>query len=1222
MDGYRNAQLAQHRTSHLSKLYSDVKKSAVTSIDVKSFLNQQEATANFAALHRKFRIQKDRLVTWGLEWSDEGKGAEASIDEPFARAGLTETVESVLANVKEVTDELEQVRSGISKPGEKYQPAIFDEARYGDLLKDLTTSIDTLYDLSRNRKALARGEYSTFGAATAQPHARPLQARATTIPLTRAQSKAPSTTDSNRTLVNPPAFTRSMSSPYAGLSPMIETTALRLPQEGPPPYEPLGVLVASRQVARLVRDRAPEAVQRALGSEASDVQILVEYADFDQTYRDTGVLPPLTRLEALSKAFPPMRPDSQHNISLLGYFEDSRQPRLGLVYDLPYSVQNKLHGLRAPETLAPLSLLDMLRKTSKTQPVQGEIEPPPLEVRFKLALRLAEQLHMLHLQEFPHGNINSSSVLFATTASETTSSRLAQLRSPILGSFDIFSSFAIEGTERLDIYKHPLHRSQTASRDIDAEIRFDLYSFALLLIEIGLWTPLADIYKKKYSLADFKLRLEKLWIPKLASRCGSLYMRAVQACIRHADAGEQTSMTPGGIYEYIFENLQKCRILDEDPQDTVAASPLAPYLTETPTSTPSFPGLTVREGSSDTTWMTESTRGKDDLPVKHAQPDQAKGKLEQNLDPSLLTPGPSLKEFKRRVTQIQRQWRRYRSWLREIQMVPDGNATSRAKEREAFDTSSTTDDISERRTRQHRPKLVEFPFSEIPQAIKDDWNNGTAVELARLVKRALKGSQESCSVNLTTYGETAETARPTYLVTCSSTKVVKAVLKRHFRCDALSCYVRVEKGKITRCRKSRPESAARAASRSMAPRFEQDNDASNPDYQSQPLCGASIGAYKEEEHLPPVSFGGIVTVDGKSYGMSVHHMLEPDEQDEEEDDDDDEADSDTASLVSMDDNAEPLLSDDDTTVKHLSVASDLSFDEEAQTDGDMGGVAPGDGTDIEITQPALDDAISQNLHADDDDEDSDEDSGVDEDHILSYKLGQVHASSGLKRSAMQGTEGGYKGISASLPQEIDWALFELLPPRVHAYNIVQGGHKFCDVQVDNQVDCYPVAIKSSSELAGVRVHCLGRTSGLASGVISSTMELLKLHGRTTFSASWTVHGGFGVGGDSGAWVIGSDGKVCGHVLAERAGRTYICPMELLFTDMKDTLGAENIALPTPFGTKKEHRKLGSGVAEAVARLRLNEGESGGAPLPYDASNRPSIQREPFSTAMAPMQSAG
>ena len=55
-----------------------------------------------------------------------------------------------------------------------------------------------------------------------------------------------------------------------------------------------------------------------------------------------------------------------------------------------------------------------------------------------------------------------------------------------------------------------------------------------------------------------------------------------------------------------------------------------------------------------------------------------------------------------------------------------------------------------------------------------------------------------------------------------------------------------------------------------------------------------------------------------------------------------------------------------------------------------------------------------------------------------------------------------------------------------------------------------------------------------------------------------------VGGDSGAWVIDNEqGRVCGHVLAwcERNAIAYICPMEVLLEDIKNTLGAKRICLP-------------------------------------------------------------
>ena len=147
-----------------------------------------------------------------------------------------------------------------------------------------------------------------------------------------------------------------------------------------------------------------------------------------------------------------------------------------------------------------------------------------------------------------------------------------------------------------------------------------------------------------------------------------------------------------------------------------------------------------------------------------------------------------------------------------------------------------------------------------------------------------------------------------------------------------------------------------------------------------------------------------------------------------------------------------------------------------------------------------------------------------------------------------------------------------------------------------------MAIKNSSELACAKVHCLGRTSGLAGGVISSTMELVKIHGRSTFSASWTVDGSFGIGGDSGAWVVSNDdGKVCGHVLASRKGRTYICPMDLLLEDIKATLGAQSVALPTP-----EEQTSAEQVMEAAVRnLRIDEAEAGGVALRNEPVSEPS-----------------
>jgi len=59
----------------------------------------------------------------------------------------------------------------------------------------------------------------------------------------------------------------------------------------------------------------------------------------------------------------------------------------------------------------------------------------------------------------------------------------------------------------------------------------------------------------------------------------------------------------------------------------------------------------------------------------------------------------------------------------------------------------------------------------------------------------------------------------------------------------------------------------------------------NPYHQQKPLCGASIGAFNGE-HLPPVSYGGVVLVDDEPLGMSVHHLLDAPSDDESEDGED------------------------------------------------------------------------------------------------------------------------------------------------------------------------------------------------------------------------------------------------------------------------------------------------------------------------------------------------
>jgi hypothetical protein len=113
-------------------------------------------------------------------------------------------------------------------------------------------------------------------------------------------------------------------------------------------------------------------------------------------------------------------------------------------------------------------------------------------------------------------------------------------------------------------------------------------------------------------------------------------------------------------------------------------------------------------------------------------------------------------------------------------------------------------------------------------------------------------------------------------------------------------------------------------------------------------------------------------------------------------------------------------------------------------------------------------------------------------------------------------------------------------------------------------DEYPNGVADADNLGGKSVHCFGRTTGLQGGMINPAMSSVRIYHRKTFSRSWAVSGGFGLGGDSGAWIVeNGTHKVVGHVLAwcARNHIAYLCPMEVLLEDIKRTLGAKRIYLP-------------------------------------------------------------
>lgn len=514
----------------LSTLYTDTKKS---SDFVKEPIREVE-DPDIKSLHRKLKIQNDRLVTWGLGWSDP-TNADV-IDDALSKAGVSEVVGSIMSNIKDILAEAEPLwassRRQAGEPlrplGDKKIPIVpWNKTKFEDLMRELTTCIDTLYDLSRTRSS---GALST-------------QARAKLY-------KTSSTEDMR-------AFESTRMQTPQKIDPQTLTS---MSERQPLPMSETTVDSHSRDIVFMSK-QAYSDLTRNNGRPYT--ALLLEYAEFDPMYSQVDIMPDMSRFEKLSAGLqtePQRSPGSWTGLpQLLGYFEDMKNSRLGLVYHFPpsfnpVSFESVTH--HALNTLC--SLADLLSRP--------DFEPP-LEAKFRLAFNLANTVFDMHARGITHGNLVNSTVSFckAIGVEPSLDADEVDIRRPLISSFDLFSeSFQDSTAQSPSLYRHPLDPMTTGEKSLlsnpDSKA-FDLYSLAMLLVSIGLWTPLEDLV----SPSSASLVPETV-LDQLAIRCGSLYMKAVQTCWTTVDdelrAGADSSQVVTQVQVKTSRFLEACAILD------------------------------------------------------------------------------------------------------------------------------------------------------------------------------------------------------------------------------------------------------------------------------------------------------------------------------------------------------------------------------------------------------------------------------------------------------------------------------------------------------------------------------------------------------------------------------------------------------------------------------------------------------------------------------------
>ncbi|KAI1202450.1 hypothetical protein F5X97DRAFT_319135 [Nemania serpens] len=1098
----------------LSRLYNDTKKSS-------DFVQEPVQAADdpeIKALHRKLRIQKDRLVSWGLEWSDPNQSAE--IDESLNEAGLTDLVGSIMATIKDILAEAEPLWLASKRPagnekstekasGDRKLPLIvWDKNRFEDLVKDLTASIDTLCELSRTRSSAALAVAASGKLTTSKPSAEDMRPYGSTRIQTPRQ-------------IDPQSLT--------GLG---STQVQSLSESGPPRDRP-------QEISFMTRQAYADLMQHPAGRPWSP--LLVEYANFDPIYSATGIMPEMTRFEKLSAGL--QRESSRSPGAwiglplLLGYYEDMGRSRLALIYSFPPTFNAVTFESTAQHPVDNLCTLANLLSRPNFEPT--------LEAKFRLAYNLANTVFDMHSRGIIHGNLHASTISFGNTVAGMSGANEVDIRRPLISCFDIFpnSPSASYSSSTFLLHRHPLDPRTTSQSPlaVNSDTKtLDLYSLAMMLVSIGLWTTLENLVPNLDSP-----NVPESVLGQLAIRCGTPYMRAVQACWNAVEL----ELSRAGNGDEIITQVQ-----------------------------------TRASGYLEACCILDGVSGFDDRLNDEFMHIPSSRSVKQNTAAASLS-APSVTTAKSQSYDTKR-------------VSPQERSQSFLIERKPLAESRVIEGKSEK-PKEKQPKLRLYPQVPIPDEIVEQWNEILMPQINLALRHFYRKHPESVEISLESIGESQQKATPTVLVVCTSVNKVRSILNKKlgilFDGTSTDISLKVCRGSVVRSRKGPTRSMTKVYTQDSSSQHgisdEEDSHetpVANPDFQKRPQNGASIGAWIGDKHLPPVSLGGVILVDDKPYGMTVHHMLDdpdrPFQAPSEFEESQEEATRANAPTFRSSAAAQNMsyLTEGESSSENSDFAcefsdteseysvTDITSDEEDEEDdeeefnqpGDIPGIEPGCGNGYIVTQPALDD-VPLGFYPSPETEN--------EDHIDTYSVGEVYASSGIRRR----TEN-------NLVHEIDWALFEFQDDRLPDNNIFPStiAGEFQSWTLDS---LQPVEVAPAKSLPGLDVQCMARTSGSQAGRILPALTTVKIYGRTSPSHSYQVSGripglsrsvtlpnqtgrgvSLGIPGDSGAWVVDRIyGRLCGHVLAwsERKQVAYICPMDILLLDIAEALQATDVRLP-------------------------------------------------------------
>ena len=317
----------------------------------------------------------------------------------------------------------------------------------------------------------------------------------------------------------------------AGLSEslLVRQEVIKLGQEPPPP-DSLNVALDNIRLVdgSLASNRL---LTRSL-MDPDQTTIILEYKTYvkdDRVRHDSRYT---ERVRKLARLLSVPTAANFHNLQCRHWYEESAECRFGFVFDVPPEYRDS--------SASPDRLLNIMK-------IKNKLSRPTLGERFKLAYELGLAVESWHTVGWVHQSISSRNIFIfpaktGTSNSQNPSAAAAVTRwdypSPFLGGFEYARPYnepsvpiTVDDFD-YNVYRHPARQGIPGER---FSKEHDLYSFGVLLLEIGLWQPASAAFdpKRRTELTPNALRstLLKSAGERLPHYMGTAYAQAVCDCL-------------------------------------------------------------------------------------------------------------------------------------------------------------------------------------------------------------------------------------------------------------------------------------------------------------------------------------------------------------------------------------------------------------------------------------------------------------------------------------------------------------------------------------------------------------------------------------------------------------------------------------------------------------------------------------------------------------------